>query len=64
MASYSPASIVTIGIILPLLALIAVILRFYLRLYIQSSYIGIDDCLIVAAVILVMADGANLAVGE
>ena len=63
MAEYPPSSIVAIGIILPLIALFAVILRFYLRLFIKPTYIGIDDWLILGAVILSMADGANLAVG-
>lgn len=61
--SYSVASIAAVGIVLPLLALVAVILRFHLRFNVQPSYIGVDDWLIVGAVILAMADGANLAVG-
>lgn len=60
---YPPASIVAVSIILPLLALLAVFLRFYVRLRLQPSHIGIDDWLIVGAVILALADGANLAAG-
>lgn len=59
---YPPASIVAVAIILPFLALIAVILRFWVRLRVAPSYLGADDWLIAAAVFLCLADGANLAV--
>ena len=62
--AYFPQSIVVIAIFLPLLAIIAVCLRFWVRLYVQPTHIGIDDWLIVGALILCLADGANLAMGE
>ena len=63
-ASYSPPSIVAVAVALPLLALGAVCLRFYVRLRLHPTYIGIDDMLVFGAVILSMADGANLCVGK
>lgn len=59
--AYSPDSIIAVGIVLPTLALIAVCLRFYVRLRLAKTYIGLDDYLIAVAVVLCLADGANLA---
>lgn len=57
---YSPASTVAICVILPVLAILAVVLRFYVRLRAQPTYVGIDDWLAVAACVFACADGANL----
>lgn len=62
--AYSPASIVAVSIVLPVIALVAVCLRFWVRLRVQPSYIGADDWLIAGAVVFSLADGANLAVGK
>ena len=62
--AYDPPSIVAVSIILPLLAVAAVCLRFLCRLRLQPTYIGIDDWLVLGAVIFSLADGANLAAGE
>ena len=64
MGTYPPQSVVAISIALPLLAVVAVCFRFYVRLYVKPTYVGIDDWLIIAAVVLSLADGANLAVGK
>ena len=60
---YDPTSIVVVSVILPLLAVVAVGLRFWVRLRVQPTYLGIDDWLILAAVIFSIADAANLIVG-
>jgi hypothetical protein len=64
MMEYSPTSIVVIAVVLPLFAVVAVALRFLVRLKIQPTYIGIDDWTIAVAVIFLLADCANLAVCE
>ena len=62
--AYSPESIVAVSIILPLLGLVAVGLRFWVRISVQPTFVGLDDWFIVGAVVLSLADGANLAVGK
>lgn len=61
MTPYPPESIVAISIILPLIALGATFLHFWVRLKVQPAQLGLDDWLIVAAVVLCLGDGANLA---
>ena len=62
--AYEPPSIVAISIVLPALSILAVCLRFLVRLRLKPTFIGIDDWLILAAVIFLVADGANLAAGR
>lgn len=57
--AYNVASLLGTAIALPLLGVIAVILRFYVRLRLRPSYVGIDDWLIVLAVVLVVGHGVN-----
>lgn len=57
---YPPASTVAICVVLPVLAIIAVLLRFYVRIRVQPTYVGIDDWLAVAACLFACADSANL----
>ena len=61
--AYSPESIVAISILLPSLAVVFLLLRFFVRQKLARTYIGLDDWLLVAACFLALADGANLAVG-
>ena len=61
---YDVASLIATAIILPLLGFIAVVLRFYVRLYLKPTYIGIDDWLIAVAVVLVYGQAANQIVGS
>lgn len=64
MVEYSPTGIVVIAVVLPLFSVVAVALRFLVRLKIQPTYIGIDDWTIAVAVIFLLADCSNLAVCE
>lgn len=57
---YSPTSVIAVSAALPALALFTTILRFYARLRLSATYLGIDDWLALAAVIFSLADGANL----
>ncbi|KAG8532195.1 uncharacterized protein KY384_003836 [Bacidia gigantensis] len=57
--AYNVASLIGTAIALPLLGVIAVILRFYVRLRLRPTFIGIDDWLIVLAVVLVVGQCAN-----
>ena len=65
---YDVASLIGTAIGLPLLGVVAVILRFYVRLRLRPTFIGVDDWLIVLAVVLVVGQGANqivaAAIGE
>ena len=61
--TYTPTTIVAISIVLPLIAVVAVCLRFWVRTSYQPTYLGVDDWLAFAAVIFCLADGANLATG-
>ena len=62
--AYDPPSIIAVSIILPLLALVAVCIRFWVRIRLTSTHIGTDDWLVLGAVIFSLADGANLIVGK
>lgn len=59
---YPISAIIAVGIILPLLAVFATVLRFWVRLRVQPTRLGIDDWLILGAVIICVGDGANLAI--
>ena len=61
---YSPTSIIVVSVVLPLLAFVAICLRFWVRLRVQPTYIGIDDWLILAAFVFLLGDAANLIVRE
>ena len=55
---YDVASLIVTALVLPLFGLIGVCLRFYVRLRLKPSYIGIDDWLIVSAIVLVYGQSA------
>ena len=57
--AYSVASLIGTAIALPLLGVIAVTLRFYVRLRLRPTFIVTDDWLIVLAVVLGVAQGVN-----
>lgn len=58
MTMYSVASIIVTAILLPLIGSAAVYLRFYIRLRLKPTFIGIDDWLILSSCIFVWAQGA------
>ena len=51
MNPYGVISLVETAIALPLLSLLAVFLRFYVRLHMRRSRIGVDDWLCLVAVV-------------
>ena len=55
---YSPAALISTGVILPLLGVVTVCLRYWVRLRFSPSYIGIDDILIVVGAVFVCGMGA------
>ncbi|KAF2238745.1 hypothetical protein EV356DRAFT_518003 [Viridothelium virens] len=55
---YSPASLTVTAVMLPLFGVIAVFLRFWVRLHLQPSYVGADDVFIVIGSLLVCGMGA------
>ena len=55
---YGVTSIIATAIALPLLGLVAVILRFYVRLRLKPTFVGIDDWLITFSCLLVFAQAA------
>ena len=57
---YSPTSIIVVSVVLPVIALVAICLRFWVRLRVQPTYVGIDDWLILGAFIFMVGDAANL----
>ena len=57
MASYVPDTFLVTAIVLSLLSIIAVFLRFYVRLRIRRTHIGIDDWLVLLSVFLVCGHG-------
>ena len=61
---YGVTSLIVTAIVLPLLGFIAVTLRFYVRLYLKPTFIGVDDWLIVIAIVLVYGQAANQIVGK
>ena len=56
---YGIVSVISTAIILPLLGFAAVCLRFYVRLRVRPTYIGIDDWLILVSSVLVWGHAAN-----
>ena len=57
MYAYGESSLIATAIALPLLAIIAVILRFYSRLHLRRTFIEIDDWLALVSVVFVCGHG-------
>ena len=55
--AYGADSLLVTAIVLPVLGIIAVFLRFYVRLRMRHTYIGIDDWLVLLSVLLVCGQG-------
>ena len=55
---YSVASVIVAAIVLPLLGVLAVCLRFYVRIRLTPTFVGIDDWLIAFSCFLVLGQGA------
>ena len=53
------ASVIATAIALPLLGSVAVCLRFYVRLRLKPTFVGIDDWLILVSSVLAWGQGAN-----
>lgn len=51
---YDTASVIATAIVLPLLASVAVCLRFFVRIRLTRSHVGIDDWLIAVSCILLL----------
>ena len=60
---YGIASVIFTAILLPLLGFVAVYLRFYTRIRLTSTFVGIDDWLIAFSCLLVLGQGAAQIVG-
>lgn len=61
---YGVASLIVTATVLPLLGLVAVCLRFFVRLRLKPSFVGIDDWLIAFSCLLVFAQAATQITGE
>ena len=61
---YSPTACITTAIVLPLLGLIAVCLRYWVRLRLHPSHVGPDDIFITIGCLLVCGMGALQVVGR
>lgn len=61
---YGVASLIIAATVLPLLGLVAVFLRFFVRLRLQPTFLGVDDWLIAVSCLLVFAQCANQITGE
>ena len=55
---YGTTPIIVTAIVLPLLGLVAVCLRFYVRLRLKPTFIGIDDWLIAFSCLLVFGQAS------
>ena len=60
---YGVATVIVTAILLPLLSTVAVYLRFYTRIHLTSTYIGIDDWLSACSCLLVLGHGAAQILG-
>lgn len=60
---YGVDSLIVTAIVLPFIGSVAVALRFYVRLRLKPTYIGLDDWLILFACVLVWGQGANQIIG-
>ena len=55
---YGVASVIVAATVLPLLGVLAVCLRFYVRVWLKPTFVGIDDWLIAFSCFLVLGQGA------
>ena len=60
---YGVASVIVTATVLPLLGLLSVCLRFYVRIRLTPTFVGIDDWLIAFSCFLVLGQGAAQIVG-
>jgi len=61
---YAPVSLVFNGVFLPTVAVVAVGLRFHVRLSSQQKRLSLDDWVIVPALVLVCAMGCLAVAGQ
>lgn len=61
--NYPPSTIITVSTILPVLTVVCVGLRFYVRLKVRPDYLGIDDWMAAAASMLCVGDGVCTILG-
>ena len=60
---YGVVSMIATATVLPLLGFVSVCLRFYVRVSLMPSSVGLDDWLIAISCLLVIAQGAMQIVG-
>ena len=60
---YGVASVIVTAVLFPLLGFVAVCLRFYTRVRLTPTFVGIDDWLIAFSSLLVLGHGAGQIVG-
>ena len=60
---YGVTSLIATAIVLPLLGFVAVCVRFYVRLRLKPTYLGVDDWLIAFSCLLTVAQGADQIIG-
>lgn len=60
---YGVASLIATAVVLPFIGFLAVCVRFYVRLRLKPTYLGIDDWLIAFSCLLTVAQGANQIAG-
>ena len=61
---YGVTSLIVSAILFPLLGVAAVALRFYVRLRVKRTFIGLDDWMITFSCLLVCASGPAQVVGK
>ena len=61
---YGVASVIVTATLLPLLGVVAVCLRFMVRLRLKPTFVGVDDWLIAFSTVLVLAQAAIQITGE
>ena len=64
MTAYGADSLLVTAIVLPCLGIVAVFLRFYVRLRMRHTHIGIDDWLVLFSVLLVCGQGVIQILGS
>ena len=64
MTAYGADSLLVTAVVLPFLSIIAVFLRFYVRLRMRHTHIGIDDWLVLLSVFLVCGQGVIQILGS
>ncbi|TVY83828.1 hypothetical protein LSUE1_G001333 [Lachnellula suecica] len=60
----TPANVIAVGAVLPILGLIAVVARFYGRQHVSVVFLGADDWLILLSLILTIGMGVMMIVGK